>query len=184
MPTGSGPKAFRVREGYDRQRQFGNWINADHEGCNTRAEVMRAEALQAPAVTGRCTFSGGSWYSYYDDQTTDRVDIDHLEPGGGPRPVHVLDLVEVVGRVGAAQRVRGVDALPLRYEDTAQLAFVPEAPGLLRRGEHTGAGALGDGDVAARRTGATPAVARWDPGAVFAVVPRLAGPDLLARMLR
>ncbi|MFE2275645.1 DUF2267 domain-containing protein, partial [Streptomyces lavendulae] len=32
--------------------------------------------------------------------------------------------------------------------------------------------------------GATPAVARWDTGAVLAIVTRLAGPDLLARILR
>ncbi|RPK43120.1 hypothetical protein EES37_17650 [Streptomyces sp. ADI91-18] len=38
-------------------------------------------------------------------------------------------------------------------------------------------------DLAAR-TGATPATARWDTGAVLTVVARLAGPDLLARILR
>ncbi|MFI5642520.1 DUF2267 domain-containing protein [Streptomyces goshikiensis] len=38
-------------------------------------------------------------------------------------------------------------------------------------------------DLAAR-TGATPATARWDTGAVLTVVARLAGPDLLARVLR
>ncbi|GHD82806.1 DUF2267 domain-containing protein [Streptomyces goshikiensis] len=38
-------------------------------------------------------------------------------------------------------------------------------------------------DLAAR-TGATPATARWDTGAVLATVARLAGPDLLARILR
>lgn len=38
-------------------------------------------------------------------------------------------------------------------------------------------------DLAAR-IGATPATARWDTGAVLAVVTRLAGPDLLARILR
>ena len=37
-------------------------------------------------------------------------------------------------------------------------------------------------DLAAR-TGATPATARWDTGAVLAVVTSLAGPDLLARIL-
>ncbi|MEU2156050.1 DUF2267 domain-containing protein [Streptomyces sp. NPDC019396] len=37
-------------------------------------------------------------------------------------------------------------------------------------------------DLAAR-TSATPATARWDTGAVFAAVTRLAGPDLLARIL-
>ncbi|MFE5807363.1 DUF2267 domain-containing protein [Streptomyces sp. NPDC056491] len=35
----------------------------------------------------------------------------------------------------------------------------------------------------ATRTNTTPAVARWDTGAVLAVVARLAGPDLLARIL-
>ncbi|MEU1085526.1 DUF2267 domain-containing protein [Streptomyces sp. NPDC005576] len=38
-------------------------------------------------------------------------------------------------------------------------------------------------DLAAR-TGTTPATARWDTGAVLAVVARLAGPDLLGRVLR
>ncbi|MEC4576493.1 hypothetical protein [Streptomyces virginiae] len=38
--------------------------------------------------------------------------------------------------------------------------------------------------VLAARAGTTPAVARWDTGAVLAVVARLAGPDLLARILR
>ncbi|WP_330296924.1 DUF2267 domain-containing protein [Streptomyces sp. NBC_00503] len=36
----------------------------------------------------------------------------------------------------------------------------------------------------ATRTGGTPATARWDTGAVLSVVTRLAGPDLLARILR
>ncbi|MFG3018847.1 DUF2267 domain-containing protein [Streptomyces sp. NPDC048254] len=35
----------------------------------------------------------------------------------------------------------------------------------------------------ATRTGATPAVARWDTGAVLAVIGRLAGPGLLDRIL-
>ncbi|MGG8410126.1 DUF2267 domain-containing protein [Streptomyces sp. 12297] len=35
----------------------------------------------------------------------------------------------------------------------------------------------------ASRTGSSPAVARWDTGAVLAIVARLAGPDLLARIL-
>ncbi|MEU8779786.1 DUF2267 domain-containing protein [Streptomyces sp. NPDC048606] len=36
----------------------------------------------------------------------------------------------------------------------------------------------------ATRTNLSPAVARWDTGAVLAVVTRLTGPDLLARILR
>ncbi|MEU3744262.1 MULTISPECIES: DUF2267 domain-containing protein [Streptomyces] len=37
-------------------------------------------------------------------------------------------------------------------------------------------------DIAAR-TGTSPAIARWDTGAVLAVVTRLTGPDLLTRIL-
>lgn len=37
-------------------------------------------------------------------------------------------------------------------------------------------------DLAAR-TGGTPATTRWDTGTVFAVITRLAGPDLVTRML-
>ncbi|MFD9729059.1 DUF2267 domain-containing protein, partial [Streptomyces sp. NPDC059072] len=37
-------------------------------------------------------------------------------------------------------------------------------------------------DLAAR-TGTSPAIARWDTGAVFAIVTRLTGPALLARIL-
>jgi hypothetical protein len=74
------PVETEHREGYDRLREFGGWIDADRDGCNTRAEVMLAEAVQALEVTGRCTLNGGTWYSYYDDQRTDRVDIDHLVP--------------------------------------------------------------------------------------------------------
>ncbi|WP_423834540.1 hypothetical protein [Streptomyces manipurensis] len=37
--------------------------------------------------------------------------------------------------------------------------------------------------VMAARTGTSPAIARWDTGAVLAVVSRLAGSDLLARIL-
>lgn len=74
------PLEAERREGYDRQREFGGWIDADRDGCDTRSEVMLAEAVEAPVVSGRCTLTGGRWYSYYDDQITDKVDIDHLVP--------------------------------------------------------------------------------------------------------
>ncbi|WP_407836305.1 DUF2267 domain-containing protein [Streptomyces sp. DSM 116496] len=70
-------------------------------------------------------------------------------------------------RVDLAQRLPVEAALTLtaRIPDTEQL---------------TGWGFVKD---LATRTGATPATARWDTGAVLAVVTRLAGPDLLARIL-
>ncbi|MEE1761469.1 HNH endonuclease family protein [Streptomyces sp. SP18BB07] len=75
------PVAAERREGYNRLREFGDWIDADRDGCNTRQEVLLGEAIEVPAQTGRCTLEGGRWYSYYDDQYPTRgIDIDHLVP--------------------------------------------------------------------------------------------------------
>ncbi len=66
---------------------------------------------------------------------------------GDPAAVAVRDLVEVVGGVLAAQRVRAVGAAGLRYGDVAQGVLVPEVPGAVRRGEDAGVLVLGDGGV-------------------------------------
>ncbi|MGX5210324.1 hypothetical protein ACWKT3_16810 [Streptomyces violaceus] len=66
------PVVVEDRTGYDRVREFGaGWIDADRDGCNTRMEVLLAEAVVPPAKTGRCTVSGGRWYSWYDDTWID-----------------------------------------------------------------------------------------------------------------
>ncbi|WP_435853758.1 HNH endonuclease family protein [Streptomyces misionensis] len=70
------------RTGYERSK-FKHWIDADHDGCNTRAEVLKAEAVVAPVQGARCTLTEGEWYSPYDDHyiTGPRgLDIDHLVP--------------------------------------------------------------------------------------------------------
>ncbi|MEU4828799.1 HNH endonuclease family protein [Actinomadura sp. NPDC023710] len=72
------------REGYKRD-SFRHWIDADRDGCDTRREVLLAEAVQAPEVGDRCrlTEGTGTWYSYYDDtQITGQrtLDIDHMVP--------------------------------------------------------------------------------------------------------
>jgi Protein of unknown function (DUF1524) len=70
------PVATEVRTGYDRDL-FPLWIDADGDGCNTRYEVLIAEATRAPSVGSRCTLSGGRWYSYYDNASwTDPADLD------------------------------------------------------------------------------------------------------------
>ncbi|MFI7643377.1 DUF1524 domain-containing protein [Nonomuraea sp. NPDC049400] len=76
------PVAIERREGYQRT-SFRHWVDADHDGCNTRAEVLIDEAITPPQVGAGCQLSGGSWLSYYDDQTVDdaaRLDVDHLVP--------------------------------------------------------------------------------------------------------
>nr|WP_218124959.1 hypothetical protein [Glycomyces harbinensis] len=76
------PVASEDRTGYDRDL-FHHWIDADHDGCATRQEVLIAEAVVAPTVDEDCKVSGGSWYSYYDEVTVEGprgLDIDHLVP--------------------------------------------------------------------------------------------------------
>jgi proprotein convertase P-domain-containing protein/uncharacterized protein DUF1524 len=76
------PVAAENRTGYDRDL-FHLWIDADGDGCNTRYEVLIAEATKAPTVGSGCSLSGGSWTSYYDGATwTDPadLDIDHMVP--------------------------------------------------------------------------------------------------------
>ncbi|MGW2444524.1 HNH endonuclease family protein [Streptomyces sp. NPDC001675] len=70
------------RTGYDR-RKFKHWIDADKDGCNTRAEVLKAESVIAPEQATKCTLLGGEWYSPYDNRYIDEargLDIDHLVP--------------------------------------------------------------------------------------------------------
>ncbi|MFJ3673731.1 HNH endonuclease family protein [Streptomyces sp. NPDC090106] len=76
------PLAREDRTGYERAR-FRHWIDADKDGCSTRAEVLKAEALLAPEQGARCALTGGRWYSPYDDRYFDAaggLDIDHLVP--------------------------------------------------------------------------------------------------------
>lgn len=76
------PVATEVRTGYNRDL-FPLWIDADGDGCNTRYEVLIAEATTAPSVGSGCTLSGGRWYSYYDNTfwtLPSDLDIDHMVP--------------------------------------------------------------------------------------------------------
>jgi hypothetical protein len=72
--------ASEDRAGYARSL-FPHWIDVDGDGCNSRNEVLIAEATVAPTVGSGCRLSGGAWYSYYDDASytaTASLDIDHM----------------------------------------------------------------------------------------------------------
>jgi len=76
------PLADESREGYKRTA-FRHWVDADRDGCNTRAEVLIEEAVEKPTIGSRCRLSGGKWHSYYDEADTTNargLDIDHLVP--------------------------------------------------------------------------------------------------------
>lgn len=74
--------AGEVRTGYDRDL-FNHWIDADGDGCNTREEVLIAEAIAKPVPGSGCSITTGRWLSQYDgvSVTSARsLDIDHLVP--------------------------------------------------------------------------------------------------------
>ncbi len=63
--------------------QFTLWIDADGDGCDTRAEVLIAESTTPITPGAGCSLTGGSWLSPYDGETwtsPSDVDIDHLVP--------------------------------------------------------------------------------------------------------
>jgi hypothetical protein len=59
---------------------FVHWIDADHDGCNTREEVLIAESRTTPRTGAGCSVMG-AWRSVYDGVTTTNAssfDIDHV----------------------------------------------------------------------------------------------------------
>ncbi|MFI5642721.1 HNH endonuclease [Streptomyces goshikiensis] len=78
------PVAVEHREGYKRDlyKHWNRGLNSG-DGCDTRKEVILAEAVEAPAVAAGCKLTGGLWRSAYDNVVvTDaaRLDVDHFVP--------------------------------------------------------------------------------------------------------
>lgn len=68
--------------GYNRAL-FKLWIDANKNGCDTRAEVLIKQALIKPKIGKNCALSGGKWLSPYDAKTITKVsnlEIDHVVP--------------------------------------------------------------------------------------------------------
>jgi hypothetical protein len=62
---------------------FKHWIDSDKDGCDTRKEVLIAEAIVKPKVSKKCAISGGLWRSTYDGFTVrdaSKLDVDHIVP--------------------------------------------------------------------------------------------------------
>ncbi|MGA5638275.1 hypothetical protein [Streptomyces cinereoruber] len=64
--VGKLPVAEEDRTGCTRD-SFKHWNTGldPADGCNTRNEVLLAEAVQEPAVAAGCKLTGGKWLSYY-----------------------------------------------------------------------------------------------------------------------
>lgn len=73
-----------VRDGYARSK-FKHWSDLDKNGCNTRNDVIIAEALVKPKIEPGCKIvkDTGKWYSAYDALTVTNfsaLDVDHMVP--------------------------------------------------------------------------------------------------------
>jgi hypothetical protein len=73
-----------VRTGYARSN-FKHWSDLDKNGCNTRNDVILAEALVKPKVDAGCKIvkDTGKWHSAYDGLTVTNfsaLDVDHMVP--------------------------------------------------------------------------------------------------------
>ena len=71
-----------MNSGYVRTA-FKHWVDEDKNGCDTRAEVLIAEAVVKPKIGKKCALTGGSWLSPYDNKLQTKssaLDIDHLVP--------------------------------------------------------------------------------------------------------
>ncbi|MDX3324734.1 HNH endonuclease family protein [Streptomyces sp. ME02-6979-3A] len=76
------PVGVEKRDGYERD-SFKHWVDEDSDSCNTRQEVLIAEAVKPPEQGARCALTGGEWLSYYDEETVTaagKLDIDHMVP--------------------------------------------------------------------------------------------------------
>ena len=68
--------------GYNRTL-FKHWIDANKNGCDTRKEVLIAEAVVKPKKGAKCILTGGKWISPYDEKSYTKdasLDIDHVVP--------------------------------------------------------------------------------------------------------
>lgn len=109
------------------------------------------------------------------DEMLERVRYEGAYPTRERAEEAVRTVLAALGRqITGDERIDLAQRLPVEAALTLA-ARIPDAEQL------TGWGFVQD---LAERTGGTPATARWDTGAVLAVVTRLAGPDLLARILR
>ncbi|MFE2829384.1 HNH endonuclease family protein [Streptomyces sp. NPDC059271] len=76
------PSAAESREGYQRT-SFKHWVDADRDGCSTRAKVLIEESRVQPTIEPGCKVTAGQWFSFYDGVTVTApggLDIDHMVP--------------------------------------------------------------------------------------------------------
>lgn len=77
------PVAPEDNAGSDRDRYWGDWIDADRDCRNTRQEVLLAEGTGVRFSSRGCTVSAGRWQSFFDGRTytnPTQQQVDHFVP--------------------------------------------------------------------------------------------------------
>jgi lamin tail-like protein/uncharacterized protein DUF1524 len=128
------------RTGYQREL-FTHWVDADHNGCDTREEVLKTESRSPAQVDPYgCKVLEGDWYSLYDGLTfTDpaELDIDHMVPlaeawdsgaaswGAGRRQAFANDLdhPQALRAVSASSNRSKSDLDPGQWKPTRDAAW-------------------------------------------------------------
>ena len=115
---------------------FGDWIDADANGCDTRDEVLIEESTTAASIGARCAVTG-AWTSYYDGVTTtdaSTLDVDHLVPlaeawRSGAATWNPAQRVAFANDLGFAPALVAVTASSNRAKgDSDPAAWLPPAP--------------------------------------------------------
>ncbi|AJT70171.1 hypothetical protein T261_8579 [Streptomyces lydicus] len=102
-------------------------LRADHDGCDTREEVLISEAVVKPRQGQNCRLTGGKWRSAYDGKTLTnarQLDIDHVAPlrkPGTPAP-----------RSGPSSVVSTTPTTWTRFVASSPSAWAPTVPKVTR----------------------------------------------------
>ncbi|MDP1792819.1 MAG: hypothetical protein Q8K63_01670, partial [Acidimicrobiales bacterium] len=113
-----------------RRSKFGFYKDVDEDSCNTREEVIVAEALQINMNTNTCNIFSGKWFSPFDGRSTEN----HRDM----RAEHVVSLEEAYdsGAWKWQPTERNAYLNDLTHAET--LVAVSEASSIARNGEDPG----------------------------------------------
>ncbi|MFE5242761.1 MULTISPECIES: HNH endonuclease family protein [unclassified Streptomyces] len=118
---------------------FEHWTSGEFpsDGCDTRNEVLLAEAVDAPVVGAGCTLTGGTWVSYYDGQRvtgSGSLDVAHTVPlaeswGSGASAWTAARRAAYANDQGAAASLSAVTARTnLQRADRGPADWLPPVP--------------------------------------------------------